>query len=87
MGLWYCKECSACFTDEDVAWTCEEEQHTWLDDCPVERFYFRHCPVCGSEDIEECPECEECGGQFHPDDLDENGLCQDCREREAEEEC
>ena len=87
MGLWYCKECSECFTDEDVAWICEEERHTWLDDCPVERLYFRHCPVCGSEDIEECPECESCGGQFHPDDLDENGLCPDCREREVEEEC
>ena len=41
------------------------------------------CPRCQG-DYEEAYECENCGKYFTLDELDENYLCEDCRENEED---
>lgn len=44
------------------------------------------CPNCGSEDIEEAAECEECGAVKSAETIERyDGLCEDCiREKAAD---
>lgn len=80
MAYYYCENCKELFPDYDVECKTEEDVHWWLDDKPSQTFYFYYCPYCHSEDIAEAPTCEECGDWFLPDELDDDGLCANCRE-------
>lgn len=81
MDWLYCNDCHAVFMAEDASIRREEERHYWLDDSPVEVLYMRCCPECGSSDIDEAAYCDECGCAFAPDGLDDNFLCEECREK------
>lgn len=53
--------------------------------------YIPECEICGheyyGEFCEECYDrCEECGKVFPFTELDENGLCEECRPEPEEEE-
>lgn len=87
MSYLYCEKCRELFSEDNIHWVVEEEVHWWLDDRPTEQFFFRLCPNCGSEDIEDAPTCKDCGDWFLPEDLDDDGLCIRCKsERETERE-
>lgn len=86
MSYYYCVDCGELFDECEAEAHVVEEVHWWLPDRPTERLYFIACPYCHSEDIEECPTCEECGAWFHPDDLNEDGLCPDCAEKALEKQ-
>ena len=83
--MYYCKDCGELFDEDDIV---EEDEsfpvEYWgsIVTCPC---YSSHCPYCNSNDIEEAPKCDKCGEYFSPDDLDEDGLCEDCREENKEE--
>ena len=73
-----CLECGKVFDYDEIArW---EETHG-LDTPPYEK--MSGCPRCyGAYD--EAYECENCGKYFTKDELDENHLCEDCREDDEE---
>lgn len=80
MSVKYCKHCGAIFDEEDadlvdVGFWCEFWGHDVYN-----KEYELHCPDCGSEDIDDAEECEECRDYFTPDELDEDGLCPCCHE-------
>lgn len=86
MDWFYCEECGAKFTEDDVMIVREEERHSWLDDCPVEIRHEWLCPDCGSGCIQECDYCDWCGDPFRPGELID-GICERCRkELELEDE-
>ena len=55
------------------------EVHPELDGSPTEWIGERRCIYCGSDDLEEAAECSECGELFPESELDDEGLCADCR--------
>ena len=77
---WYCKKCKEIASVQDLKFIRDEEPHYWLDDSPTEVSYTAYCPYCGSDQIDEACYCDICGEPFAPDDL-EDGMCEDCREK------
>ena len=73
-----CLDCLAVFDEPNFRY----EKHWWLDPGPSERFAL--CPDCGSEAFVEAAECSRCGRIFSAYDLDEDDLCDDCREGKIE---
>ena len=60
----YCGNC------REFAWESEAERQ--------DGGYGYECPYCGeTDDIVEAGECEHCGENFPPDEI-EGGLCPDC---------
>ena len=78
MYWYYCKDCGAVFSAEELVVEDVENRHWWLDDCPVERWTEYSCPECGSSDVEEAEYCDYCGDAFAPSDLID-GMCARCR--------
>ena len=79
MEYFYCPDCES-FMDENEALCFTPEVHTELDEKPVEWVSNLRCIYCNGEHLEDAGECEECGELFRSSELDENGLCPDCRE-------
>jgi len=42
--------------------------------------------ICGSTDIEELVECNSCHGEYRKSDIDENGICYNCLNKEEQDE-
>ena len=84
-GWYYCSNCKRIFYSDDIVCHVIEDVDYSLCDRPVMRFYEYFCPVCGSEELEECPTCDYCGDCFLPEELDENGLCEECRKEVNED--
>lgn len=78
IGYLMCRECQE-FMDEEEAVQFYPETHYELDDHPTEWIGERRCIYCGSDDLEEAAECQECGELFPVSELDDEGLCADCR--------
>lgn len=78
-----CLECGNVFDDDEISYWSESRGEFWGEPCSEE---MSGCPHCGSGDYEDAYECEECGEYFTLDELDENHLCEDCREDTDEEE-
>lgn len=62
----------------------EGEQATWreyMGECHGSPAYeeFSGCPICNGE-YEETKQCEICGGEFLEDELNGEGVCDDCIE-------
>lgn len=75
-----CLECGKTFEEDEIKHWKEDRGEFWgfpsyenMSGCP-------HC----QGDYEEAYECENCGKYFTLDELDENYLCEDCREDEEE---
>ena len=83
MDWYYCQDCGAVFSEEDLLVETVENRHWWLDDCPVERLTEYSCPECGSNDVEEAEYCDYCGDAFRPEDLTD-GVCARCRNAEKD---
>lgn len=83
--MYYCKHCKSLF-DEDQIVSVDESFSTecWGSSvtCPCSSSC---CPYCGDDDIEEAPKCDECGEYFVPGETYED-LCEECREKEYEED-
>jgi hypothetical protein len=82
MKYYYCEDCKAIFSEEEVTVIVNENRHWWLDDCPIETWTEYECPECGSSYIEECEYCDMCGEPCMPDTLID-GLCEKCKKEEA----
>ena len=76
-----CLECGNVFDDDEISYWSESRGEFWGEPCSEE---MSGCPYCGG-DYEDAYECEECGEYFTLDELDENHLCEDCREDDEEE--
>ena len=76
-----CLECGEVFEDDEVEQWKESRGEFWG---VVAYETVSGCPACGG-DYEEAYECESCGNYFTLDELDENYLCEVCREDEEEE--
>lgn len=71
-----CLDCGHIFEEgEEARW---EETHG-LDTPPYEK--FTGCPLCYGE-YEETTPCKCCGSEHLPCELDEDGLCEECREND-----
>ena len=75
-----CLECGKVFEDDEIAHWQESRGEFW--GSPAYET-MSGCPHCQG-DYEEAYECEECGQYFTLDELDENCLCEDCREDEED---
>lgn len=76
-----CAHCGAQFDSDEAA--CRMGYHLaegWgrqiYEDCTV-------CPCCGSDDVEKAVCCEVCG-KNHPESECEDGLCDECAEKAAD---
>jgi hypothetical protein len=77
-----CLECGKVFEDYEVDHWREGRGEFWGVPVTVD---VSGCPWCRGV-CEEAHECESCGKYFTLDELDENHLCEDCREDSDEEE-
>lgn len=77
-----CLECGKVFEDDEIAHWEESRGEFWGEPAYEN---MSGCPHCGGA-YEEAYECENCGKYFTLDELDENHLCEDCREDTDEEE-
>ena len=77
-----CLECGKVFEDDEIAHWQESRGEFWGE--PAYETVWG-CPHCQG-DCSEAIKCESCGGYFTLDELDENHLCEDCREDTDEEE-
>jgi DNA-directed RNA polymerase subunit RPC12/RpoP len=77
-----CLECGKTFEDDEIECWQESRGEFWGEPAYEN---MSGCPHCGGA-YEEAYECENCGEYFTLDELDENHLCEDCREDEEEEE-
>ena len=73
-----CLECGKTFEDSEIAHWQESRGEFW--GFPAYET-VSGCPRCQG-DYEEAEKCESCGQYFTLDELDENHLCEDCREEE-----
>ena len=71
-----CLECGHIFEDGEKKHLVEHYEY-WGQPCS-ETIYV--CPICNGN-YEEAETCEECGGYFLADEL-EDGLCEKCRDWE-----
>ena len=78
VGYLYCRDCAE-FMDEVEALRFTPEVHDELEGKPTEWIGERRCIYCGSDDLEEADECQECGELFPESELDDEGVCEDCR--------
>ena len=78
VGYLYCRDCGE-YMDEVEALRFTPEVHDELEGKPTEWIGERRCIYCGSDDLEEAAECQECGELFPESELDDDGLCEDCR--------
>ena len=77
--IYYCKECKE-LIEEDELEEKDEGYYTEFWGSKVYHSYITtHCPYCGSEKIEEAPQCEECGEYFVPNECFDC-ICKDCYE-------
>lgn len=76
-----CLECGKVFEDDEIAHWQESRGEFW--GFPAYET-MSGCPDCQG-DYEEAEKCESCGKYFTKDELDENCLCEDCREDDEEE--
>lgn len=77
-----CLECGKTFEDSEIAHWQESRGEFWGVPCTET---VSGCPHCRG-DYEKAVMCENCGEWFLEDELDENYLCEDCREDIDEEE-
>lgn len=73
-----CLECGKVFEDDEIAHWRESRGEFW--GSPAYET-MSGCPHCEGA-YEEAHECEGCGEHFTLDELDENHLCEYCREDE-----
>ena len=76
-----CLECGEVFDDDEIAYWEERRGEFW--GFPAYET-MSGCPHCKGDYVE-AYECENCGKYFTLDELDENHLCEDCREDEEED--
>lgn len=79
MTYYHCPECDG-LMDEFEATCLVPEIHTELDGSPTEMLSMLRCIYCGYDELEEARFCEGCGELFPESALDENDLCEECRE-------
>ena len=84
--MYYCERCKELFDEEeahyeDCGFWCEFWGHDVYNEA-----YEMQCPHCRGTDFEEAPMCDVCREYFTPDELDENDLCECCREERGEED-
>lgn len=87
-SYFWCRQCDS-YMDNIEALQFQPEVHTELDEKPTEWIAENRCIYCGSDDLTDAGWCEECGELFPDTLLDENGICEACREKlagEAKEE-
>lgn len=77
-----CLECGKVFEDDEIAHWQEIRGEFWGEPAYED---VSGCPYCQG-DYEEAIKCESCGQYFTLDELDENHLCENCREDTDEEE-
>ena len=77
-----CLECGKVFHESEIAHWQESRGEFGGFPCSEE---MSGCPCCKG-DYEEAYMCERCGDYFTLDELDENHLCEVCREDTDEEE-
>lgn len=75
-----CLECGKVFEDDEIAYWQESRGEFW--GFPAYES-MSGCPDCHGG-YEEAYQCENCGKYFTKDELDENCLCEDCREDEED---
>ena len=80
--MFICLECGKTFEEGEVARWREDRGEFWGFPCSEE---VTGCPFCEGA-YDEADECAECGKYFAKSDLDENHLCEDCRDDTDEEE-
>lgn len=78
--IYYCKDCDE-FFDEDDAYLEDVGfwSNFWGHDVYKEEYDMK-CPYCHRDNFEEAQTCDKCGEYFRPDELDDDCLCEDCRE-------
>lgn len=72
-----CLECGKVFEDDEVEQWEECRGEFWG---VLAYETVSGCPACGG-DYEEAYECESCGNYFTLCDLDEDQICENCREK------
>ena len=77
-----CVDCGHVFRDSELAYWSEGRGEYWGASCSE---MMSGCPKCHG-DYEEAKICESCGQYFTLEELDENHLCEGCREDTDEEE-
>jgi predicted nucleic acid-binding Zn-ribbon protein len=77
-----CLECGKVFEDDEIAHWQESRGEFW--GFPAYET-MSGCPHCQG-DYEEAKECANCGEIFALSDLDFDGLCENCRKDEENEE-
>ena len=78
-----CLECGKVFEDSEIShW--KEDRGEYCGERAYEN--VSGCPYCKG-DFREAIKCESCGEYFTLDELDENHLCEDCREDDEDYIC
>lgn len=68
--MWYCNRCKREFDEPD--WEAADPR------------YFRRsagcsvCPCCGSDEVQELPQCKQCRQPIYPGENAYDGMCPDC---------
>lgn len=81
---YFCLDCDSVMDDTESL-CFHPEAHSELDGNPVEWVGERRCIYCNSDNLEEAEYCDECGELFPRSMLDENSLCENCRQKYQEE--
>ena len=76
-----CLWCGKVFEDDDVAHWQEDRGECWGVRCYET---VSGCPNCHGDYVE-AVKCEKCGEYVPEDEVDQYGICDDCREKETEE--
>ena len=71
-----CLECEKVFEDEEIAYWQESRGEFWGEPAYES---MSGCPHCRG-DYDEAIKCDACGQYFTLNELDENHLCEECRE-------
>ena len=79
--MYYCENCDELFDEEDAHYEdCGFYTEVWGHQ-EYQEFWELQCPYCRSTELEEATTCSCCGEYFKPNELDDDCLCEDCRQK------
>lgn len=80
----YCKDCGEIFDEEEAYYEdCGFDTEVWGHN-EYQKAWEMKCPYCYSTNYGEVSYCDECDEPFPPDELDDDNLCECCREDKGE---
>lgn len=77
---YYCEDCGEVFDEDEIELRVNGEWLEYWGSRVYREVNTSLCPHCGSESIQEASYCDKCGEAYPPENLDENNLCEDCKE-------